>query len=436
MTFVNVANLSDLDEARLGKLLSRRMDDAPEVVALCRTIVEDVRRDGDRAVLAMTARFDGVELTADRLRVSADEFDRAEKDVPADMKDAVKRVVRNIRTFHAPQLRRGDRWLEVERGVWCGERLTPIDAVCLYVPRGRGSFSSVACMLGVPAVLAGVPRLIICTPPGPDGTVDAATLYAARLLGIGEVYRVGGAQAVAAVAYGTQTIPRCDKIVGPGNAYVSAARRLLADVIDPGPPAGPSESLLICDESADAENAAWNLMIEAEHGENSTAVLLTHVAELGRLVADAVGRCVGELTPDRRAFVQEVLARRGGVLVTKSLDESIEFANRFAAEHVALMVADPWTVLPLLTNAGEILFGDFPIISLANYAMGINAVLPTGGWARTASGVSVHDFLKRTAMGFVTADGLAGLRKTVPVMSMDEGFSAHHQALLRWRVER
>jgi histidinol dehydrogenase len=324
--------------------------------------------------------------------------------------------------------------MEVDTGVWCGERWTPVDAACLYVPRGRGAFSSVACMLAVPAKLAGVKRLIICTPPGPDGEVDAATLYAARRIGVDEIYRVGGAQAVAAVAFGTETIPACDKIVGPGNVWVSAARQLLARRIDPGPPAGPSESLIVSDGTADPDNVAWNLLIEAEHGENSCALMVTHDPAEAVQVASAAGRLLDRLTDQRRAYASEVLSSRGGILVTSSLEESCEFASRFAGEHVALMVSEPWAVLPLIRNAGEILLGEFPVMSLANYAMGINAVLPTGGCAKTASGVSVRDFMKSSSIGFVTRDGFETLRRVVPTLSADEGFSAHHLAVENWNL--
>ena len=232
------------------------------------------------ALIEYAQSFDRADLSDVGTRVSESEIEDAADAVNPDLRDALESAMVNIEAFHAGQRPSGDRWVEVEPGVWCGERYDPIDTVCLYVPRGRGSFSSVACMLTVPAMIADVDRPIVCTPPGPDGQIDPATLYVCAETGVSEVYRVGGAQAVAAAAFGTQTIPRCVKFVGPGNVYVSAARRLLADVIDPGPPAGPSESLVIADASANAENAAWNLLIEAEHGENSTAFLVTDSPQL------------------------------------------------------------------------------------------------------------------------------------------------------------
>jgi histidinol dehydrogenase len=434
MTTTRILDLNRLDEGEVRSLLDRKIWDEPEVVEQARAIVDEVRDGGDLAIARLVARFDGVELKPERFRVSKEEIEDAASGLDPTLRLAIDSAIENIWRFHDTQRPSGNRMMEVEPGIWCGERTTPIESVCLYVPRGRGAFASVACMLGVPARLAGVERLILCTPPGPRGEVDAATLYVARWIGIDEIYRVGGAQAVAAVAFGTETIPRCDKIVGPGNVWVSAARQLLARQIDPGPPAGPSESLIVADGTADPDNVAWNLLIEAEHGENSCALLVTHDEEEARAVAEAVESKLPSLSEQRRAFAAEVLSTRGGILRTESLDASCRFADRFAAEHVALMVADPWSVLPRVRNAGEILLGDFPIMSLANYAMGINAILPTGGSARTTSGVSVLDFVKRTSFGFVTEQGFRRLREIVPPMSRDEGFSAHHLGVENWKA--
>jgi histidinol dehydrogenase len=434
MTTTRILELDRLDDADLKPLLDRKIWDDPETIELARTIVEEVRIGGDRAVAGFLRRFDDVDLQPDEFRVGNDEIDASSDRLDPKLRRAIDASIENIRRFHETQRPTGDRLMEIEPGVWCGERSTAIETVCLYVPRGRGAFASVACMLGVPARIAGVGRLILCTPPGPRGDVDAATLYAAKQLGIDEIYRVGGAQAVAAVAFGTETLPRCDKIVGPGNVWVSAARQLLARHIDPGPSAGPSESLVVADGTSAPDNVAWNLLIEAEHGENSCALLVTHDRDEARAVAESVETKLGSLTVQRRAYAAEVLANRGGILVTRDLETSCDFASRFAAEHVALMVADPWSILPRIRNAGEILLGDFPIMSLANYAMGVNAILPTGGWARSTSGVSVLDFVKRTSIGFVTETGFRRLREIVPAMSRDEGFSAHHLSVENWQT--
>lgn len=433
MSFVRQLQYKELSSAEIERLFERQEWSAPETLEACETITNAVRERGDAALIELTERFDRVKLTPDRLRVSQLEIDAASAQLDATLRAALDRSIKNIDRFHRTQLDRGMPLTEVEPGVWCGERSSAIDSVCLYVPRGRGAFSSVACMLAIPAKLAGVPRVIVCTPPGADGSVDAATLYALNQIGIDEIYRVGGAQAIAAVAYGTETVPRCTKVVGPGNIYVSGARQLLSNRIDPGPPAGPSESLVLADGEANVDNVAWNLMIEAEHGENSSAWLLTDSESLATAVAERVPELLPKLTPQRQAYVREVLSSRGGVIVCDNLDEVATLANRYAAEHVAIMVREPWELLPKVNNAGEILLGDYPIMSLANYAMGINAILPTGGRAQTYSGVSIRDFTKISSIGYLTRSGFDSLREFVPTLSQDEGFSAHHEAILAWR---
>lgn len=433
MTDFPVRELASLGAVELGRLLDRRPWTEPEVIAAVRTIVDDVRERGDAAVLDATRRFDGVDLRATGARVDAATIAAAGAAVPAPVREAIDTALAAITKVHQPQLGPALRIDNPSPGTWCGERVTAIDSVGLYVPRGRGAFASVAMMLGVPATLAQVPRIVLFTPPGPDGSVDAATLLVAARLGIREVVRVGGAQAVATAAFGTASIDKVSKFLGPGNVFVAAARALLADQFDSGPAFGPSESLIVADRSADADNVAWNLLIEAEHGENSTAVLVTDDRALATAVARKLGEFVPRLLPARRAYAERVLRERGGVLLAGSLDAALAFADQFASEHVALMVADPWRAVERIRNAGEILLGACPVFSLANYVLGINAILPTGGRARTQSGVSVRDFQKRTSLAWVSDAGFAAARAAVVALSRDEGFSAHHEAVLAWR---
>ena len=416
----------------LPAALKRVEPSADEAVATSRGIINSVRDRGDAALIELTQRFDGVDLSGVGLQVADSELDAAETTISDDVRDALAHAIANIRTLHERQMPEPLAMTEVEPGVWCGDRVTPIDSVCLYVPRGRGAFASVMCMLGAPALVAGVPRIVVCTPPGPEGQVDAATLVAARMLGIREIYRVGGAQAVAAVAFGTESVPKCAKFVGPGNVYVAAARHLLSDVLDPGPAAGPSESAILCDDSVRPVNAAWNLLIEAEHGENSCAILVTHDNAVAESVATEVETLLGKLDERRQTFARSVLETNGGIVVTDSLETSIRLVNEFAPEHLAVMVRRPWEVLGAIRNAGEVLIGDYPIISLGNYAMGVNAILPTGGRAASGSCVTVHDFLKRSSVGWVTRRGFESLRPVVSTMSRDEGFCAHHLAVENW----
>jgi histidinol dehydrogenase len=302
--------------------------------------------------------------------------------------------------------------------------------VACYAPRGKGSFPSVLNMTPIPALVSGVPRTIVITPPGPDGKVDPATLLAARYAGITEVYKCGGAQGVAAVAYGTESVPKCLKIVGPGSPWVLAAKRLLADLIDPGIPAGPSESIVLADETADGALAALDLLIESEHGPDSSAFLVTH----SRAVADAAREAVPEywqsMDAQRREFSRSVLTgAAGGIVVTRDFSAAIDFVNDYAPEHLEILAAEPMAVLARIRNAGEVLLGRYTPITLANFMLGPNAVLPTGRHARTRSALSVFDYMKRISVGYVTKDGYAAVAQDAHELATYEGFDAHARAV-------
>lgn len=426
------ARLHDLSEAREipSALLERTEADLSGFATKVAPIIESVRREGDAALRRFARELDGVAAEPMTLRAEPAEFDAAFERVPRDVVRAIEHAIDNIRRFHEAQLPE-EMWLkQIEPGIWTGERYTPIDSVACYVPRGKGSFPSVVNMTAIPGRVAGVPRLVILTPPGADGTVDAATLVAARLAGVTEVYKCGGAQAVAAAAYGTATVPRCLKIVGPGSPWVVAAKRLLADVIDPGVPAGPSESIVLADDSADGALAALDLLIEAEHGADSSAFLVTPSRRVATEAQAALQRYWGQMQAQRAAFSHAVLTgEHGGIVLTHDFDAAIEFANAYAPEHMAVLVAEPMAVLPRLRNAGEILLGRYSAISLGNYLLGPNAVLPTGGRAKTASPLSVFDFLKRTSVAYVTRDGYGRVAPDTLCLARYEGFDAHARAV-------
>jgi histidinol dehydrogenase len=294
---------------------------------------------------------------------------------------------------------------EVSAGIMAGEKITPITSVALYVPRGKGAFPSVMLMLATPAKVAGVERVIVLTPPTPEGKADAASLVAADIAGIDEVYVVGGMQAIASVAYGTETIPKVDKVIGPGSSYVSAAKRLLYGTLDVGLPAGPSESIILTDEHADPRLAALDLLVEAEHGPDSAAILVTHSEALAQKVIELLPQYISELPEYRQNFINTVFSNYGGVMLTRSLDESIQFVNDYAPEHLEVVTEEPFITLNKIKNAGEILLGPITPIPTANYAIGLNAILPTGGFARSFSSVSVWDFLTRTGIGYMSREG-------------------------------
>jgi histidinol dehydrogenase len=429
MDELSVHDLSASDLIPAG-LLTRTEADLRAFTAKVIPIIEAVRSEGDAALQRFAREFDGVRAARFEIRVQPQEFAAAFDSVSREVVTALEHAIDNIRRFHEAQ-KPEDLWFkEIEPGVWVGDRHVPIDSVACYVPRGKGSFPSVVNMTTLPGVVAGVPRLIIVTPPGPDGSVDAGTLVAAKLIGVTEVYRCGGAQAVAAVAYGTESVPRCLKIVGPGSPWVVAAKRLLADVIDPGVPAGPSESLILADGAANPEIAALDLIIESEHGADSSAFLVTPSRELAAAAAAAVRRHWQAMDPQRAAFSRSVLTGpRGGIVLTRDFDAAIAFANAYAPEHMEILAADPMAVLGRIRNAGEVLLGPHSPITLGNFILGPNAVLPTGGKARTASPLSVFDYMKRMSVAQVTRSGYARVAPDAERLARSEGFDGHARAV-------
>jgi histidinol dehydrogenase len=425
---INRYILGELSTAERAAIMRRAQADLQEVEPVVAEIVAAVRERGDAALIEYTAKLDDAELQPGDVRVSAAEFDDAETRIPRGLRAAIEQAISNVRKHHERQLP-GPGWMEeLSPGVISGERVTPIASAGLYVPRGKGSFPSVVMMLSIPAVLAGVPRVAICTPPGPDGTVDAASLVTARLCGVTEIYKVGGAQAVAAMAYGTETIAKVDKIVGPGNRYVAAARRLVYGSVDPGAPAGPSESIVLCDDTADAEVAAHELLVEAEHGPDSAALLVTDSLRLADAVTGIAPGLVAKLPEPRKRFCETVLSGFGGVVITGSMAESVRVVNDYAPEHLRVIVRQPFEVLHQIVNAGEVLLGERTSIAFGNFVIGVNAILPTGGFARSYSCGGVDDFLKRSSFAYVSSEGAAVIGPVAIELARYEGFPAHAQA--------
>ncbi len=426
---INFYRLDELTPPERRKIMRRSEVDISALLDTVRPVLDEVREHGDEALIRYTGRFDGVELTAAAIKVTPDEFARARTRLEPEVKTALETAAANIETFHAAQMPEKMWFHEVSPGIMAGEKVTPITSVGLYVPRGKGSFPSVMLMLATPAMVAGVSPVVVCTPPTPEGTVDDASLFAAEICGIEHVYKVGGSQAIAALAYGTETVPGVDKVLGPGNMYVSAAKRLLYGTLDVGTPAGPSEAIILGDETTRPETAARDLLIEAEHGPDSSALLVTHSPTLAAAARELLPRLVAELPEKRREFCTAVLSGYGGIVLTASLDASLEFINAFAPEHLEVLVDEPMALLPRIKNAGEILLGKYSPITIGNFCLGVNAILPTGGAARTVSCVTVWDFLKRTSIGYLTRDGYDRIHETARVLADYEGFPAHANAI-------
>ena len=434
---IRFLELARLSVAERAKLLERAESDLAPYMEKVRPLVEAVKREGDEALARFAREFDHAPLTADRIAATTADIDRAIASLDKGIVAAIEFAIDGIRRFHEAQMPQALWMKEIRPGVFAGERATPIDSVACYVPRGKGAFPSVAMMTAIPAVVAGVPQISILTPSGPDGDVDAATLVVARLAGVTGVYKCGGAAAAAAAAYGTKSVPKALKIVGPGSPYHVAAKRLLADVIDPGIPAGPSESIVLADETADGWQAALDLIIESEHGPDSSAYLVTPSRAVAERAIAALPRHWAQMGEQRRGYSASVLGgQRGGVLLTPDMDSAYAFVNDYAPEHLLILGREPFAHMTHIRNAGEILLGPHTPFTLGNFVLGPNAVLPTSGAARTVSPLSVHDYMKRSGVGYVTAAGYPLLAPTAETLARYEGFEGHANAVSAWRLQK
>ena len=432
---INIRRWNEIDRSEQERLLARSEQDVAAVEDVVRRIIDAVRTEGDAAIRRFTAEFDGLDMPELPLRVSPEELAGAREKLEPEVRDAIAIAIDNVTRFHQLQKPEGMHLVEQTQGLLVGERATPVSSAGLYAPRGRGSFPSMLYMLAIPARIAGVPRICVATPPNPDGAVDPACLYAAGLCGVDEVYRIGGAQAVAAMALGSESVPKVSKIVSPGSAHVTAAKRLLYGHTDVGLPAGPTESIILADEGADAWRVSLDLLIEAEHGSDSSALLITASRRLADAVAQTLPGLVEALPEPRRTFASDVLGGYGGIIVTESEEQAIAVVNDFAPEHLQIRTVNPLHTAGRIENAGELLLGEHSPFSLANYAAGPNAVLPTGGKAKTYSPVSVRDFMKYSSIVYAQKEGLESLRETIIALAKYEGFPSHAAALER-RDER
>lgn len=427
---INYLVLSDLTATERAALLKRIESDLGPFLEKVKPIIEAVRTEGDTALARFAEQFDGALVDQNAIAATPEDFDRAHTELEADVREAISFAAANIRKFHELQKPESSWSAEIRPGLHAGDRTTPIASVACYIPRGKGSFPSSVLMTCIPASAAGVEDICIVTPPGPDGCIDAASLVAARAAGVSKVYKVGGAQAIAAVAYGTKTISRYVKVVGPGSPWVVAAKRLLADLIDTGTPAGPSEAIIFADETTDGRLAALDLLIEAEHGDDSSAFIITTSKEVADAALAAIPTYWYRMSPSRVNFTKAVLASsRGGILLAKDTAEAMAFINDYAPEHLQILAKEPRKYLPMIKNAGEILLGEHTPSTLGNFVLGPSHVLPTGGWAKTFSALSVHDFMKRTSVVEVMPQAYPELAKHAGVIAKYEGFDAHANAV-------
>ncbi|MEL7105397.1 MAG: histidinol dehydrogenase [Pseudomonadota bacterium] len=418
-------------EVRFAALLGQKREDAPDVHAAVAGIIADVRARGDGALIELTEKFDRQALTPDSLAISRAELDKAVAEAPKEELAALELAAERIRAYHARQMPDDKRWTE-KSGAVLGWRWTPVDAAGLYVPGGLASYPSSVLMNAIPARVAGVKRLVI-TVPTPDGVVNPLVLAAARLAGVDEVYRVGGAQAIAALSYGTDTIDPVDVITGPGNAYVAAAKAQVFGQVGIDMIAGPSEILVIADAANDPDWIAIDLLSQAEHDASAQAILITTDGELGAAVAQAVET---QLTVLDRAEIAGASWRDYGAIITvRDLGEAAALCDRIAPEHLELAVDSPDALFANIRHAGAVFMGAWTPEAIGDYVGGPNHVLPTARSARFSSGLSVMDFLKRTTIAQMTPDALAAIGPAAETLATSEGLQAHG-ASVRARLDK
>ncbi len=416
--------LSTLDpgfEADFAALLGLKREESVDVDDAVRSIIADVRSRGDAAVIDLTRRFDRFDLTAGSMAVTSTEIDAALAEVGPERMAALEAAARRIRAYHERQRPSDVSWTD-EVGVSLGWRWTPVDAAGLYVPGGQASYPSSLLMNAIPATVAGVSRLALCVPT-PDGVLNPLVLAAARLSGVTEIYRIGGAQAIAALAWGTSTIAPVDVITGPGNAYVAAAKRQVFGRVGIDSIAGPSEIMVIADGENNPDWIALDLLSQAEHDESAQSILVTDDAAFADAVADAVARRLETL--ERAAIAGESWRANGAIVVTRDLEEAAGLADRIAPEHLELCVADPEALAARIRHAGAMFLGRWTPEAVGDYVGGPNHVLPTARSARHASGLSVLDFMKRTTMLRCTPESLGAVGGAAETLAQAEGLEAH-----------
>jgi len=414
--------------AELDALLLRAVIDRDAVRETVRGVLEEVRKDGDQALFALEKQFDKADLTT--LRVREAEMKEADGLVPDDLKKAILHAASNIRAFHQAEVPQGEH-LIVQEGVELSRKIVPIQTVGLYIPGGTAPLFSTVLMLSIPAQVAGCPRIVLATPPGPDGKVNPAILFAASVGGVHEVYKLGGSQAIAALAFGTASVPKVDKIFGPGNRFVMEAKlQVSSEICAIDMPAGPSEVMVIADEKSNPAFVASDLLSQAEHGPDSQAMLLVISPTDGSVFLDAVESAMdAELSQlPRKRFLLSSLSHSHAIVVHTE-GSALAIANRYAPEHLIINTARPRELLSGVVNAGSVFLGPYSCESAGDYASGTNHTLPTSGWAHSTSGVSVDSFVKKITVQELSRTGLEGLSQTIQTMARGEQLEAHRMAV-------
>ena len=410
----------------LEKLLKRSPNSYGEYEERVSEIVENVRKNRDAALFSYTKKFDGADINAGNIRVTEEEIKEAYEKVDPRLLDVIRKALVNIREYHVKQ-RRSSWFDSQENGIILGQKVTPLEKAGVYVPGGKAAYPSSVLMNVIPAKVAGVSRIVLTTPPGKDNTVYAPTLVAAREAGVDEIYKAGGAQAVAAMAFGTESIPKVDKIVGPGNIYVALAKKAVFGHVSIDSIAGPSEILVLADETANPRFVAADLLSQAEHDEMASAILVTTSSELAERVSAEIGQFVEKLS--RKQIIQASLDNYGYILVAKDMEDAIAAANEIASEHLEIVTANPFDVMTKIRNAGAIFLGTYSSEPLGDYFAGPNHVLPTNGTARFFSPLSVDDFIKKSSIISYTREALEPVYRDVVQFAECEQLTAHANSI-------
>lgn len=410
----------------LSDLLKRDPNQYGEYEATVKEIVENVRHNGDEALKEYTLQFDHTELDTRKMLVSDDEIAEAESLVDPELKQVMQKSLENIRNYHKKQLRTS--WFDAQpNGTILGQKVTPLTRVGVYVPGGKAAYPSTVLMNIVPASVAGVPEIVMVTPPGKDGKVNPVTLTAAKMAGATKIYKVGGAQAIAALAFGTATVPKVDKIVGPGNIFVALAKKCVYGYVSIDSIAGPSEILVIADETANPRHIAADLLSQAEHDELASAILITTSKKL----ADEVNQYIEKMVPNlsRSTILEKSLENYGYILLAESLDEAIDVANEIASEHLEIVTAKPFEVMTKIKNAGAIFLGSYSSEPLGDYFAGPNHVLPTNGTAKFFSPLGVDDYVKKSSIIYYSKEALEVVHEDIEKFAKAEGLTAHANSI-------
>ncbi len=428
MATINIYKWKDIDNDLQQKILNRSEVEIEEVMQKVKEIVKDVKENGDDAIVKYCKKFDGVDLKPSEFKISENEIKDAYKKIDKKLLTAIKRANKNIRNFHNALMPK-DIKIETEKGVIAGRMVLPLESAGLYVPGGKAVYPSVMLMLSAPAKVAKVKNIIACT-PAKTKNLDPATIVAADLNNVA-LYKIGGIQAIAAMAYGTETIPKVDVIAGPGNPYVSAAQRIVATdakVKIPFPP-GPSEGMVIADEFANPKFCAADIISESEHGPDSAGILITYSEKLAKEVKIIAENFIEKLPDIRKNYIEENLKKYSGIILTKNLQQAIDFVNKYAPEHLVVACKNPRRLMKKIKNAGTICLGNWTPITAGNFMVGSNAILPTGKYGKIFSGISVDTFLKFPTYEILTERGLKRIRSDLNLFCDFEGFPGHKNAV-------